>query len=71
MSKYPNKTHMGEALRIYLWQNDISLRELGKRLNISPATLSRYINGHDITAQHFITLLNWFTGTINPPIKEK
>lgn len=59
-----SKTILGEALKQYCWQNDITTRDLAADWGCSHTTVSRFLNGKDISQQTFLEAMKWLTKEI-------
>lgn len=53
---------IGKVLHSYRVMNEISLRDLGKQLGISAATLMRLEKGNNIDAQSMFKVMQWLFG---------
>lgn len=61
-----NETHLGRALRWYMNEQGISLRDLSKRLDIPHTTLHRFMkDGDNLSILNFLKLMTWAMSTIN------
>lgn len=60
-----SKTRLGEALKQYCWQNDITTRDLAADWNCSHTTVSRLLNGKDVSQQTFLSAMKWLTENID------
>lgn len=56
-----SKTRLGEALRQYCWQNDISTRDLAADWDCSHTTVARLLQGKPVAQATFIAALAWLT----------
>ena len=50
---------LAAMLKLYMRVNDIGTRELARELEMSPATLSRIINGGNCEMRNFAKLFTW------------
>ena len=46
-------------LKLYMRVNDIGTRELARELDMSPATLSRIVNGSNCEMRNFAKVFSW------------
>ena len=59
-----SKTILGEALKQYCWQNDITTRDLAADWDCSHTTVARFMQGKPIAQGTFLIALQWLTQTI-------
>jgi plasmid maintenance system antidote protein VapI len=52
-------TNLGAILTLYCRVNNVGLRELAAELDTSKATMSRFMNGHDVSQDVMLKLINW------------
>ena len=50
---------LGELLSLKMLQASYGVREAGRAMNISPATVSRISNGHSMALRHIIPVAQW------------
>lgn len=53
-------SNLGMALKCLRLMNDLDVRELGDRIGVSAATISRLENGRGMSAETWLKLSNWF-----------
>lgn len=61
-------SRLAEALRLYCSVNRIGIRQLSEQSGVDKATLSRFWNGKQVEARHYIKILAWLNAcpTIPP-----
>ncbi len=69
-----NKTELTKQLFYYLYENDISIKELAERLNVSRGSIYNWIDGKSISNKNYIKLMKllenyvpseWIIETVN------
>lgn len=66
MTAQTKQTHLGLALRLYMNEFGISLRDLSEQLSIPHTSLHRFIKeGDSISNASFLKLMVWATSRIN------
>lgn len=72
-----NKTELTKQLFYYLYENDISIKELAERLNVSRGSIYNWIDGKSISNKNYIKLMKllenyvpseWIIETVNQNI---
>lgn len=68
------KTELTKQLYYYLYENDISIKELAERLNVSRGSIYNWIDGKSISNKNYIKLMKllenyvpseWIIDTVN------
>lgn len=59
-----SKTILGEALKQYCWQHDITTRDLAADWDVSHTTVARLLNGKEVSQQTFLKVMIWLTAEI-------
>jgi transcriptional regulator with XRE-family HTH domain len=54
---------LAAMLKLYMRVNEIGTRELARKLDMSPATLSRIVNGKNSEMRNFVKLFVWLLET--------
>ena len=63
-------TRLAIGIRLYMASNMESARSLAPRIGMSHTTLSRFLQGEEVSTKHFMSLLNYLMGTNHPPGEE-
>lgn len=50
---------IGELLDAYRWKHKLGMRELARKIGISPATLLRIEHGKDCDIRSLMLVINW------------
>lgn len=50
---------LASMMKLYMAVNDIGTRELARQLDMSPATLSRIVNGGNCEMRNFAKVFAW------------
>lgn len=67
--KYPSKLAVG--MKLYMSAHNETSRDLAPRLNMSHATLSRFLQGHELEGKNLMAIINYMLSPIYPDsIKE-
>jgi transcriptional regulator with XRE-family HTH domain len=56
-----SNTRLGAALKQYCWQKNITTRDLAADWDCSHTTVSRLLNGKDVSQQVFLKAMQWLT----------
>lgn len=65
-----NPTRLAEAMRLYMASDRENARGLAPRIGMSHATLSRFLQGKEVSTKHFMSILNYLMSTMYPPSEE-
>lgn len=52
-------TNLARVLKAYIKWNDLNQNDVAKLFDIDKANLSRFLNGKQVTTDHYINILNW------------
>ena len=64
---------LGEVLKRYRQFRDLGVREMGKEIGLSAATMCRVERGHECDARTLLRIMNWMLspGVVLTPKKRK
>lgn len=63
-------TQLGEESRVKRARERLSVRDAAKSIGISPATVSRFENDKELSADHFMLVCQWLGLKAEETLKE-
>jgi len=64
-------SHLSEMMRLYIRVNEVEQKALCREIGIGESTLTRFLQGTDLSAQNFVKLLSWLATPTNSNTKEE
>jgi len=52
-------SHLSEMLRLYIKVNDVEQKALCQEIGIGESTLTRFLQGTDMSTSNFVKLMGW------------